>query len=182
MTNVKKIKLWLIGFVSFAIFYHTSAQALTANIGTQTNPAHFNYTNTFTNQATSPFTDWWAFTVNTSVFDATTVGIKLSSVFGISGLETRLYKGHITETGEVQSDSLVASGTLINSNKSTINIISPIAISGSYLLGVTGMVTGSNGGSYAGIANIGPASVPAPNILLLLLSGVALMGSFYRKS
>jgi hypothetical protein len=176
------LKNWLANFLIASLFFSSTSQALTTDLGNQPSPAHFNYTNTFTAPNVQPFTDWLAFTVNSSLFDATTVGIKLSTVFGITDLETKLYKGYLTSTGEAQTEGLVATGTLINSNKSTLNIISPLIVSGSYLLNITGVVTGSNGGSYAGAANLGASSVPVPGALGLFLSSLGLLAAFYRRS
>ncbi|HEY6527968.1 MAG TPA: hypothetical protein VIZ65_04685 [Cellvibrionaceae bacterium] len=91
MKTMLHLKKWLFSFLIASSFFTATSQALTTDLGSQPSPAHFNYTNTFAAPNSQYFTDWWAFEVDSSLFDATTLGIKLSTAFGIANLETKLY-------------------------------------------------------------------------------------------
>ena len=54
-------------------------------------------------------------------------------------------------------------------------MLNPISLTaGTYTLQIKGTVTGTAGGSYAGLLNVAP--VPEPESYAMLLSGLALFG------
>jgi hypothetical protein len=184
MRTQHKIKLWLISIISAGLL-NPSAQALTVDLGTRTSPTAFTYSNSF-NAPTTDFTDWFAFAINNSTTNVLTASISLAEIYGISMLDTKLFKGYVDVNG-VHDEGWLASGvsTKIDEDGAviTFNEIAPLDIpSGQYLLRIKGAVNGTFGGSYIGIANFAAVtSVPIPGVLTLLISGMAFMGVFFRR-
>lgn len=178
----RKITRGMAGFVAVLALFSASANALMVDLGARYSPTTFTYDNEFA-APTASFTDWFAFSINPSRADVLTATISLAEIYGISSLETKLYKGFI-QNGSVVNQGWLASGvdSSYTDGDATLlyNEISDLSLAGgNYLLRVTGAVDGTMGGYYVGIANF--AAVPAPGVLSLLLSGLAVMGVFYRK-
>jgi hypothetical protein len=161
-----------------------NCHAQVVDLGNYTSPSTLTYQNSLpANQG--QFTDWYGFSVNPSILNGITASISLGSLFGISQLSTELYKGSIIN-GQANPLNWLASG--VNSNVQfgqavqSTSVISPITLTGneSYLIKVSGLVSGNFGGNYAGVTNLAP--VPIPATLPLLLGGLAIMGMYRRKT
>jgi hypothetical protein len=151
--------------------------ATTTDLGAQPAPASINFGDAFT-APQSQFYDDFLFSIPTASVDSITSTIDLGNLLGIDNLQTRLYSGTVTTTGR-PSGLLEAWSTAIPISQAglsgTVAVISPITLgAGDYILEVRGDVTGTAGGSYAGVLNISP--VPEPGEWALLLSGFGLIG------
>jgi hypothetical protein len=159
-----------------AVFSTQAALAQSIDLGDYTAPATISYQNSFGGQQ-NQFTDWYAFSVNEASFNGITASISFAQLFGVQ-LTTQLYSGSLNGT-QVNIGSLITSGsttqTIFGNAVQTTSVIQPSFLpGGDYLLKVSGAVTGSLGGSYAGIANMAP--VPLPPSLPLMAAGLGLLG------
>ena len=169
-----------------------------SNLGTLSTPQTLNYGHAFndldpgtaglqlpggiTLNATDVFYDDYAFTIDGSSFSTIAATLDLGQFFSIANLQVRLFRGTPgTVIAGVQpwSSALTAQGT----GTGQIQVIGPQDLApDSYVLEVRGNITGTSGGSYAGVLNLSPASpVPEPGSLALALTGGALLIVRLRK-
>jgi hypothetical protein len=136
------------------------------------------------------FLDSYVITIPTSVSNASIFSLNLSSTLGLSDLTMRLYdyssaNGYqINSTGAVSNAQLVDNWSLSNnasgSNPVASSTLSVGALaSGTYVLEVAGLETGSQSGTYSGQLNVTP--VPLPATAWLVLSGIGGFGWFARQ-
>jgi hypothetical protein len=154
----------------------------TTSLGTVGLPLTANYGNTFGAGATfaggttTTFYDDITFTVTSSVTDSITSTITLGTLLGLSGLQARLFNG----AGPYAAGGVldVAWGTTVNyapGLTGTTVVLAPVTLgAGTYTLEITGTVSGTAGGSYAGVLNV--AAIPEPETLGLMLGGLAVLG------
>lgn len=135
------------------------------------------------------FYDDYAFQIVGSSLSSITATINLGQFLDISNLRVRLYKGDLlsTTTGAVDA-ALRMQGwssalTAQSGGSGTVQVISPIDLApGNYVLEVQGNVTGSFGGSYAGVLNLAPVvPVPEAGSLGLVLAGFGVLGFVGRR-
>lgn len=179
--------------------YVTRAQ----DLGSLTAPVTLSYTHSFndTNTAldglqlaelpgssvlpTDFFYDDYAFQIDGSSFNSLTATIDLGTWFDISNLQVRLYQGNLlTTTTGPAGPALVAAWSAqtltAQSSGGDVQVIAPIdLLPGSYVLEVRGNLTGSNGGSYAGVLNLAP--VPEPGALGMMFAGLGMLGFMVRR-
>jgi len=172
-----------------------------ASAATYAVPGQYNYQNTFSiptgstpiaqsniyggavngNLGTAGFIDDYFFNIASAQADVVSATIDLGGVYAIDGLFARIYSlaanpgGLVTTTPNGQVDY----GTITPSGPVDLIQINPVALtSGSYVLELSGTVSGSLGGSYTGTLNLDSVSVvPLPAALPLLLSGVGILGA-----
>jgi|GEM_PF-724180 len=159
-------------------------------------PTSYNYGNTYsgatpiipgTTSSSYPagfgFYDDYVFTVAAATVDSISSTLTLGSL-QISGLQERLFNlsGNTLPTlgtpvgGAIDAWTTPVSGAVTG----TINELLPTTLSaGTYVLELRGTVTGTGGGSYAGVLNVTP--VPLPAALPLLLGGLGLLGGAARR-
>ncbi|MGB6307205.1 MAG: FxDxF family PEP-CTERM protein [Steroidobacteraceae bacterium] len=150
----------------------TTQQSLTQNLGTSSVGAY-------------DFQDSYEFTVSTSASgDTLLASLGLGTLFDISNLQFRLYQvsGPNTQpiVGGLPSGSTsvtVWQGLAPGQNSMTASF-SGIQ-SGTYILDVAGIASGTGGGSYVGSVDLEP--VPLPAALWLMLSGLGGLGALSRK-
>ena len=183
-----KILLVLVGFLNLASFNYAHADSVT-NLTIGLLPASANYGNTFSSASSTPFYDAYYFTIPTaSTPEASTSSvtstISLGSFLGINNLQARLYAGHSNTTGSVGGSIISPWGTMVNPvpgvtiETVVLNPTLPL-VAGIYTLQIRGAVTGSGGGSYAGVLNLTP--VPEPETYAMLLAGLGLVGFISRR-
>ncbi len=136
------------------------------------------------------FYDNFVFTVSTSIADAITSTISLSSGGSntqITNLDAQLFllSGNpslpsFTPSNTINDTLSVTNFTLNQEVSGSTVVLDPTQTlaSGTYVLEIRGLADGSAGGSYSGVLNIAP--VPLPAGLPLLLSGVAGLAIFRR--
>lgn len=166
----------------------TGQSALAADVvtkveeyGTLSLPYSTNYGNTFT--ALSPlvagdrFYDDYAFTIADGTFSSISATFDLGSVLGISNLQARLFRGDPwagATPGTLTAGDLLqiwSNTVLTSSGSGSVQVINPYDLAaGKYVLEVRGNVTGTSGGSYAGVFNV--AAVPEPAGLAFALAGL----------
>lgn len=152
-----------------------SARAQMVDLGDFAGPASLSYQNSFNGQQ-GQFTDWYAFSVPASDFNGITASISFAQLFGLH-LNSELYYGNL-EGNQLHLGPLITSAhnqqTVFGNAVQTTSVISPASLSGGdYLIKISGVVVGSLGGSYAGIANMAP--VPLPPTLPLVALGLGLL-------
>lgn len=131
------------------------------------------------------FYDDYAFQIDGSTFNSLTATIDLGTWFDISNLQVRLYQGNLlTTTTGPAGPALVAAWSAqtltAQSSGGDVQLIAPInLLPGSYVLEVRGSITGTNGGSYAGVLNLAP--VPEPGAVGMMLAGFGLLGFLARR-
>ncbi len=115
------------------------------------------------------FLDHFTFSLSPpSNFNSFAATLDLGAVSQISGLSASLYTG---------GGTLVASGVTFGS---ALSIVPTTSIaSGAYDLRISGTVTGTNFGSFAGTMNAAP--VPEPETYAMMLAGLGLMGFVARR-
>ncbi len=135
--------------------------------------------------ASDVFYEDYAFQIDGSTFNSLTATIDLGSWFDISNLQVRLYQGSLlTTTTGPAGPALVAAWSAqtltAQSSGGDVQLIGAINLApGSYVLEVRGNITGSSGGSYAGVLNLAP--VPEPGAIGLMLAGLGMLGFMARR-
>lgn len=134
------------------------------------------------------FYDDFVFTVASSTVDSVTSTIDLGTLLSINDLQVRLYNASGNPTLPVLGDSPAglqdgwSTGVNFNAGgqSGTFAVLPETMLqAGTYVLEVRGDVVGTAGGSYSGTLNLAP--VPLPAALLLMLSGLGLLGGMVRK-
>jgi hypothetical protein len=129
------------------------------------------------------FYDDYIFSVANSTVDAASFLLNEGSVLSISNLQMRLYtadpKNPLPDLSHSPAGLMANWSAPISTNGSSTNLGTTLLGSGTYILEVRGDVTGTAGGSYAGLIDLQP--VPIPAALPLLLSGLGLLGGLVRK-
>lgn len=118
------------------------------------------------------FLDHFTFSLSPpSNFNSFAATLDLGTVSQISGISASLFTG---------GGALVASGIPFGS---ALSIVPTTSIaSGAYDLRVSGTVTGTLGGSFAGTLNASPtAPIPEPETYAMMLAGLGLMGFVARR-
>lgn len=142
--------------------------------------------NSFAQSAT--FYDTYTFTVPDVGYSSFTASRDLGTFFAIQGLQARLYSGSPLAAGTnlANNPSLVQKWSQSQTNPNpvatgsgTFNMINTGLSAGTYTLEVRGQVTGTAGGSYAGVINA--AVVPEPSTYLLLALGLGLVAFQIRR-
>lgn len=142
--------------------------------------------NSFAQSAT--FYDTYTFTVPDVGYSSFTASLDLGTFFAIQGLQARLYSGSPLAAGTnlANNPSLVQKWSQSQNNPNpvatgsgTFNMINTGLSAGTYTLEVRGQVTGTAGGSYAGVINA--AVVPEPSTYLLLALGLGLVAFQIRR-
>jgi len=105
----------------------------------------------------------------TSNLTSTTVANNLMTVLNIDSGMVSLFDSSSTLLGSYSFDGTTGS------TWHTITNLSP----GDYYYEITGMATGSSGGFYSISSTISP--VPEPETYALLLAGLGVVGSLYRR-
>lgn len=166
-------------------------------------PGSYTYGNTFTGGADGGtvipgsastaypggfgFYDDYVFTIGAAGADAITSTIDYANILQVSGLQVRLYSAASNPTlpvlGTPSGTTLIDAWSTPVSSGTTTGTVSVLPqttlAAGTYVLEVRGTVTGSAGGSYAGVLNLTP--VPLPAALPLLLSGLGGLGFWARR-
>jgi hypothetical protein len=111
---------------------------------------------------------------------ATTLGF--GGTFNISDLQERLFKfdgNALPVLGTPVGGSTDSFGLPIGLQGALSILPNTILAAGTYVLQIRGNVTGSAGGSYAGMLSLVP--VPLPAALPMLLAGLAVLGGVARR-
>lgn len=133
------------------------------------------------------FYDDYKFTITGSTVNAVSSTISFANIFAIDNLHARLYN---VAGNAVPTLGALATGTLIQAWGTTntafpggmlsYSVLNNVSLSaGTYVLELRGTVTGTNGGSYAGVLNVAP--VPVPSALWLMGSAIVGLGTVGRK-
>ena len=143
---------------------------------------NFGQTYTFPPAPTSDrFVDDYGLTINGSSFSSISATFDLGTTLSIGSLTMRLLSGDpfsgtlphtltAVETAARNSQTLV-----VSTGSSQVQRIAPYVLApGHYTLEVSGLVTGSYGGSYAGVINVAP--VPNAAGSTMALAGLAFLG------
>lgn len=179
----------LTGISLVAAFSMSSFSAFADTINTLTVgplPASLTYSNTFASSVSgTTFWDDYIFTIPDGSVNSITSSINLNSILGLSDLRARLYTGSTHQTAAVASNELISAwGTTVNYSptvSATTVVLNPLTLSaGTYTLQIRGTVSGSAGGSYAGLLNIAQP-VPEPETYAMLLCGLGLIGFMARR-
>jgi hypothetical protein len=128
------------------------------------------------------FYDDFEFTVSNSTVDAASFVLNEGSALAINDLQMRLYSttgNTLPDLGDSPAGLMANWSNPISTNGGSSNLATTMLTAGTYVLEVRGDVTGSSGGSYAGLIDLQP--VPLPAALPLLLSGLGLLGGLVRK-
>lgn len=129
------------------------------------------------------FYDDYVFTVANSTVDAASFVLNEGTTLAVTDLQMRLYStsgnNNLPVLGDAPAGLLAGWSNAISTNGSTSNLDTTMLTAGTYVLEVRGDVTGTGGGSYAGLIDLQP--VPLPAALPLVLSGLGLFGGLARK-
>ncbi len=143
----------------------------TATINTLSPSTSYTYGNTYF-APTSPITgssygfyDDYIFSIPAASANSITSTFNLSDIFGINNLQVRLYSANqptLPQLGFPVNGGIVNGWTQAIAPGVTTALIQTTALgAGNYVLEVRGNVTGTSGGSYAGVFNVAAVPVPA---------------------
>ena len=146
----------------------------TISLGILTSPVTLGFHDSLPQLNTAPspgttFLDHFTFSLSPpSYVNSFAATLDLGTVSQISGIFASLYTG---------AGVLVAPGVTFGS---ALSIVPTTAIAaGMYDLRVSGTVTGSLGGSFAGTMNAAP--IPEPEVYAMMLAGLGLIGFVARR-
>jgi hypothetical protein len=125
------------------------------------------------NGGSAGFIDAYFFQISPSTVDAVSATISDGSTFAVSNLFARLYSLSANPEGLVlgQPVGTVYDGVITQNSPATMVQINPVTLStGSYVLEISGTVSGTAGGGYTGSLNLTP--VPLLSSFPLLLTGL----------
>jgi hypothetical protein len=149
-------------------------------------PTSLNYGNSFAAASTgTTFYDAYYFTIPDGSANSITSTISFGTSSGLNDLRARLYAGNSNpDSSTVVPGQIVGWGTtatLIPGLVTTETVVlNPVVLSaGTYTLQIKGTVTGTGGGSYAGVLNLSP--VPEVESYAMFLAGLGLMGVMSRR-
>lgn len=129
------------------------------------------------------FYDDYIFSVANSTVEAASFLLNEGNVLAIDNLQMRLYavdpKNPLPDLSHTPGGLVEDWSAPISTDGSSTNLGTAMLNSGTYILEVRGDVTGTAGGSYAGLIDLQP--VPIPAALPLLLSGLGLLGGLARR-
>lgn len=170
----------VLGIASVSVFADT-----VTNLSVGSLPTSLNYGDSFASTTTgTTFYDAYYFTIPNGSANSVTSSINLDSILGLSNLRARLYAGNTNDTTNSVSSIIENWGTTVNFSPSvgiSTVVLNPISLlAGSYTLQVKGTVSGSSGGSYAGVLNIANP-VPEAQSYAMLLAGLGLVGFISRR-
>ncbi len=170
----------VLGFANVNLAHANSTTNLT--IGPL--PTSVTYGNSFASASTgTTFYDAYYFTIPDGSTNSITSTISFGTTSGLNNLRARLYAGNSNPSGTVTEliSGWGTTATLIPGLVTTETVVlNPVALlAGSYTLQIKGTVTGSGGGSYAGVLNISP--VPEADSYAMLLAGLAVVGFMSRR-
>ena len=149
-------------------------------------PTSVNYGQTYTGASLGvTFYDDYYFTIPTGSVNSVTSSINLDSLLGLTNMQARLYMGTTHQTGAVVPGTLLSAwGTTVNYSptvSATTVVLNPLTLAaGSYTLQIRGTVSGTSGGSYAGVLNLANP-VPEPETYAMLLAGLGFIGFTARR-
>lgn len=138
--------------------------------GTLTAPASVVFGNGYGAPAFKSFLDHYTFNLSPAAsVNSIVATFDLGTTFDILGLNVNLY---------TSGGSLVQAGSALGS----VAILPVTTIgAGSYDLRVSGTITGTAGGTYAGTLSAAAAPIPEPETYALMLAGLGLMGFVARR-
>lgn len=151
------------------------------DFGTPSSPLTISYGQSFTGlTGDTTFYQDFLFQVQSASFSNATLTMNLGSLLAISNLDVQLYRyadaqapvyGAALDNPTVAT--LVAQGTGLNGAITQLDLSA-----GRYVLDISGVVTGSAGGSFAGVFNLTPTTqvTPVPEPTGLLLAAVGVLG------
>lgn len=167
-----------------------AADSLTqhTDLGSPSLPFTISYGQSFNGLTGTTFYDDFVFQVTSASFNNATLTMSLGSLLGISGLEVQLYRyvdGQLPVYGAALDNPaaavLVAQGSGVNAEITALALTA-----GRYALDVRGLISGTAGGSYAGVFNLTPVqtvtNVPEPTGLLLAAVGLLGMAGLKRRA
>jgi len=177
--------------LALALFSSTAQAAdvvvHTLDFNTPTLPFTISYGQTFTAASADTFHDEYIFQLQSASFSNATLTMSLGSLLTISDLGANLYR-YVDPLQPVGGAALAdpTKATLIaQGSGSNLSIHALDLSAGRYVLDISGIVTGSAGGSYAGVFNLSPvlqaAPVPEPTGLLLAAAGIAGLAATRRR-
>lgn len=148
-------------------------------------PASLGYSQTHVESIGTTFWDDYYFTIPDGFANSVTSTISAGSALDLSNLQARLYMGNTHETGAAAPGTLLSAwGTTVVYSpfvSATTVVLNPLSLAaGTYTLQIRGTVSGTSGGSYAGVLNL-TNPVPEPETYAMLLAGLGLMGFMSRR-
>lgn len=132
------------------------------------------------------FYDDYVFSVSEAAASSVTATVDLGTWYDIDNLQVRLFSltsGYVywssgptpAGVGSVNTATVENNGSASTAILENINLVA-----GDYVLQISGISTGSNGGSYSGSLLLQPVPIPAAGILLF--SGLLGMGLLRRRA
>jgi hypothetical protein len=132
------------------------------------------------------FISEYGFNIGSSAsFSGAVVTFDLGNILQLSNLSLKLLSGSVwsgavpTTLTSTQLSAINASMVALGNGNSSTETISAITLApGSYVIELQGLVTGSAGGSYAGVLNVAPVSpVPEPASSAYAIAGFGLLAA-----
>jgi hypothetical protein len=149
-------------------------------------PTSLTYGNSFASASVgTTFYDAYYFTIPDGTANSITSTISFGTTSGLDNLRARLYAGNLNPASSTAIPGQISgwgnTATLIPGLVTTETVVlNPVALlAGSYTLQIKGTVTGTGGGSYAGVMNISP--VPEADTYAMLLAGLGVVGFMSRR-
>ncbi len=148
-------------------------------------PASLGYSQTHSETVGTVFWDDYYFTIPDGFANSVTSTITAGSALDLSNLQARLYMGNTHQTSDVVPGTLLSAwGTTVVYSplvSVTTVVLNPLSLAaGTYTLQIRGTVSGTSGGSYAGVLNL-TNPVPEPETYAMMLAGLGLMGFMSRR-
>jgi hypothetical protein len=175
----------LLSLASVGLFSTSALADTVTTLTVGSLPTSLNFGDSFTSAATgTAFFDAYYFTIPAGSANSVTSSINLDSILGLTNLKARLYGGNSNDTTNSVASLIENWGTTVNFSPSvgvTTVVLNPITLAaGSYTLQIKGTVSGTGGGSYAGVLNIANP-VPEPETYAMFLAGLGFIGFMTRR-